>query len=577
MTDAPGAIPPSDPAPSELRAKSLGKNTAIMASGTLVSRVLGLIRNAMLVAAIGVNVGVADAYDIANKLPNTLYAVVAAGVINAALVPQILKAFGRRDGKRTVDRILTVGTVISLGVTVVLTIAAPLLVMAYAPSNWSPELMALAVAFALWCIPQLLFYAIYTLFGQVLNAKEQFGPYMWAPVVNNIIGIVGLAAYLVIFGPQVKGVPALTGEALTIAWTPFRIALIAGVATLGIAAQALILIWPMVRGGYRFAWVWRGPKGELSGVRTVISWALGAVLIEQLGVLWATRVAAAAPAAALAADPSTPTGSIAGNAAYFQGLLIYLVPHSLITVSIVTALTTSMSRLWVANDITGLRAEISRGLRTIGVFTIFATVVTIAIAPSITRLMNPSASPAEVTSVSQVLIALALGLAALGAMVLIKRVYFILEDAKAIFMIHIPMTLVLIGVSLAVRQYMDPKWWVVGVALGLSLSNVMGVLLRTWGLRNRLGGLDGRNIMRTHVKALAGAVPAGFAGWGLTLVLPDPVTNTGFAGFAAAVVNIAASGILMVVVYALILRLLRTPELGEVMSPVTRRISRRVR
>ncbi|WP_062210200.1 murein biosynthesis integral membrane protein MurJ [Demequina oxidasica] len=577
MTDAPGAIPPSDPAPSELRAKSLGKNTAIMASGTLVSRVLGLVRNAMLVAAIGVNVGVADAYDIANKLPNTLYAVVAAGVINAALVPQILKAFGRRDGKRTVDRILTVGTVISLGVTVVLTIAAPLLVMAYAPSNWSPELMALAVAFALWCIPQLLFYAIYTLFGQVLNAKEQFGPYMWAPVVNNIIGIVGLAAYLVVFGPQIKGVPALTGDALTIAWTPFRIALIAGVATLGIAAQALILIWPMVRGGYRFAWVWRGPKGELSGVRTVISWALGAVLIEQLGVLWATRVAAAAPAAALAADPSTPAGSIAGNAAYFQGLLIYLVPHSLITVSIVTALTTSMSRLWVAHDITGLRAEISRGLRTIGIFTIFATVVTIAIAPSITRLMNPSASPAEVTSVSQVLIALALGLAALGAMVLIKRVYFILEDAKAIFMIHIPMTVVLIGVSLAVRQYMDPKWWVVGVALGLSLSNVMGVLLRTWGLRNRLGGLDGRNIMRTHAKALAGAVPAGLAGWALTLVLPDPVNNTGVVGFAAAVTNIAASGLLMLVIYALILRMLRTPELGEVMSPVTRRISRRVR
>lgn len=579
MTDASGTDQTPDPQPTKLRARSLGKNTAIMASGTLVSRLLGFVRNFMLVAAIGVNFGVANAYDIANKLPNALYAVVAAGVINAALVPQIVKAFQRPDGTRTVDRILTVGTVISFGVTVVLTVAAPLLVLAYAPANWPPELMALSIAFALWCIPQLFFYALYTLFGQVLNAKEQFGPFMWAPVVNNLIGIAGLGAYLVIFGAQVPGAKELVGDALTVEWTPFRIALLAGVATLGIAGQALILIWPMVRGGYRFRWVWRGPKGELAGVRTVISWALGAVVIEQLGVLWATRVAASAPAAAAAAsgNPGVLDPAIAGNSAYFQGLLIYLVPHSLITVSIVTALTTSMSRLWVAHDLAGMRAEISRGLRTIGIFTVFATTALIVLAPSLTRMIIPSVLPVEVTSVAWVLTGFALGLVALGAMVLMKRVYFILEDARSVFFIHIPMTVVLIAVSLAAREFLDPRWWVMGVAIGLSLSNVVGVLLRSVGLRKRMGGLDGRHVLRTHAKAVAAAVPAGLAGWALTLVLPDPVTNTGLAGFTAGVVNVVASGTLMLLIFGLILRLLRTPELGQLMSPVTRRIARRVR
>jgi putative peptidoglycan lipid II flippase len=572
----PDVGPPDAPVP---RARSLGKNTAIMASGTLVSRLLGFIRNGMLVAAIGVNFGVANAYDIANKLPNALYAVVAAGVINAALVPQIVKAFQRPGGTRTVDRILTVGTVISLGLTVVLTVAAPVLVLLYAPSNWPPELMALSIAFALWCIPQLFFYGMYTLFGQVLNAKEQFGPFMWAPAVNNVIGIAGLAAYLVIFGQQMPGVAELTGESLTIAWTPGRIALLAGVATVGIAGQALVLIWPMLRGGYRFNWVWRGPKGELSGVRTVISWALGAVVIEQLGVLWATRVAASAPtAAAIAAGhPKVLDPSIAGNSAYFQALLVYLVPHSVITVSIVVALTTSMSRLWVAHDIVGLRGEISRGLRSIGVFTVFSMTVLMVLAPSLTRIVNPTALPGEVTSVSQILIGLALGLVPLGAMVLMKNVYFILEDARSIFFIHIPMTVVLIGVSLAARAVLDPRWWVVGVAVGLSASNVVGVLLRSVGLRKRMGGIDGRRVLLTYSKAVVAALPAGLAGWALGLVLPDPVANMNLSGFVAGLVNVAASGAIMLLIFGLILRLLRTPELSELLSPVTRRISRRVR
>ena len=127
-----------------------------------------------------------------------MYAVLAAGVLNAALVPQIVKAF-RGGSERTVHRILTLGGVGILVATAILTLMAGIWVRVYSDA-WGPEQTALATAFALWCIPQLLFYGLYTLFGQVLNAREQFGWFMWAPVANNVVAIGGLVAYLVLFG-----------------------------------------------------------------------------------------------------------------------------------------------------------------------------------------------------------------------------------------------------------------------------------------------------------------------------------------------------------------------------------------
>src|SRR5690606_35525031 len=117
-------------------------------------------------------------------------------------------------------------------------------------------------------------------------------------------------------------------------WSGPRIALVAGVATLGIAAQAAVLIPPMLRGGYRWRWVWRGPMGELSIAAKVASWALAAVLVEQVAVALTTRVASEAQARVPGDE------SIASVAAYDYALAIYLVPHSLVTVSIMTVLLT---------------------------------------------------------------------------------------------------------------------------------------------------------------------------------------------------------------------------------------------
>ena len=543
------------------RRRSLGRSTLIMASGTATSRALGMVRNALLILAIGINAPAANAHDIANKLPNAMFAILAAGVLNAALVPQIVKAFHRRGGERTVDRILTVGGVVTLLATVVLTLTAQVWVEIYT-DGWEPEMVALATAFAYWCIPQLFFYGLYTLLGEVLNAREQFGPFMWAPALNNVVSIAGLLAFLAIFNPYDESNVLAPSD-----WTPQMIALVGGVATLGVASQALVLIFPLVRGGYRWQWRWNGPQGELTTVGRIAGWALAAVLVEQVAVVLVTQVASAA-------NPDGLDPAIAGNAAYFYAMSLYLLPHSLVTVSIATALFTSMARHATAGDTAGLRADLSRGLRNAGVFTVFATIAMIVVAPYLVRVIAPAATPPVVTSVSWVLVAMLLGLVPLGATVLFKRMYFVLEDARAIFYMHIPMAIAWVAVAYGAKAFTDPRWWTVGVGLGLAASNWVGLILRAGGMRRRLHGLDGRRVLTVHGKALLAAVVAGGAGW-LALRLAPPASELSGAGsWAVAVAVVAVVGIVMTAAYAAGLWVLRVTEARDAARPLLRLVGR---
>ena len=87
---------------------SLASSSLVMASGTLVSRALGLLRVSLLVAAIGLANPALDIWQAANTLPNTIYVLLAAGVLNVVLLPQLMRAMVRGDeGKDYTDRLLT--------------------------------------------------------------------------------------------------------------------------------------------------------------------------------------------------------------------------------------------------------------------------------------------------------------------------------------------------------------------------------------------------------------------------------------------------------------------------------------
>jgi putative peptidoglycan lipid II flippase len=214
----------------------IGRASVVIGAGTIVSRLSGFLRAVVLVSAVGATTEAGNAFAIANQLPNNIYAIISTGLLSAVVVPQIVKAAAHDDGGRAfVSKLFTLGTVVLLATAALATAAAPWLVQLYAPS-FPPEQQALATAFAYWCLPQIFFYGLYALVGETLNARRVFGPFTWAPIVNNVVSIAGFALFIWLFGPGGS----------TSQWTPDMVALLAGTATLGIVVQAgiLLLFWP---------------------------------------------------------------------------------------------------------------------------------------------------------------------------------------------------------------------------------------------------------------------------------------------------------------------------------------------
>ncbi len=269
-----------------------------MASGTLVSRMLGLVRAALLTGVIGTTGYAADAFTAANSLPNTFYLLIAGGAVNAIFVPQIVRAKLRPDGDEFVNRIITISLALLAGATVVMTLLAPLAVRLYYNVD-NEAALGLATVFAVICLPQIFFYGLYTILGQVLNAHGRFAGYMWAPALANIVAIVGLVWF------QRAGFPTAAAPA---DWTPEMIAILAGSATLSIVVQALSLIVPLRRIGFRYRPVW-GIRGHgLGEVSTVAKWTFGSIVVSSAGLR--RHLAGADPR-----DPARPGGRRPGRRA----------------------------------------------------------------------------------------------------------------------------------------------------------------------------------------------------------------------------------------------------------------------
>ncbi|GHS85692.1 hypothetical protein AGMMS50218_03820 [Actinomycetota bacterium] len=535
---------------------SLGRSSAIMAAGTAVSRVLGIVRGAMLVAAIGLTGNAANAFATANKLPNVLYLLIAGGVLNAVLVPQVVRAYRRANGQQYVDRLLTLGILVLLGLTAVVTLAAPLLVSLYSDFA-DPQVTSLAVLFAYWCIPQLFFYGLYSLLGQVLNARGSFGPYMWAPVVNNVVAIAGLAVFIGVQGRYTQH--SAHGQAINdpATWTGGQITLLAGTATVGVVIQALVLIVPLYRSGFRYRprWGFRGVGLRSAG--RVATWTLAALVIGQVGVLIVSRVAT-----------SVSGSGQASNAVYDNAFTIFMLPHSLVTVSLATALFTRLSATAAAGDRAGVRDDLSLGLRTVGLFTILATAVIAVLAYPIGRALYPTASSAEASSLAVVIVTMILGLTAFGAWSLCQRVYYAYEDARSMFPIQVLMAVVVVGGTLIGREVLDARHWVAGAGVAMTLSYVLGAVLALVALRRRLGGLDGRRVGVVHGKAVAAAVVAAAVGVLLRRAL-GPVS-----GMADALVTCLVCGTVMTAVYLALLLALRVGEVGALVGVLRSRVRR---
>jgi putative peptidoglycan lipid II flippase len=541
---------------------SVAGSTALMASGTAVSRLTGMVRAALLGAAIGVWGVAANAFDAANTLPNFFYAILAEGVLNAVLVPQIVRAFARGQGEEFVQRLLTLATVALAALTALLTLTAGFWIALFT-QGWTVEQRALGTVFAYWCLPQVFFYGLYALWSQVLNARSVFGTVMWAPVANNVVSIAGFGAFIAVFG-RYDATPEGHGLGT---WTTPEVMLLAGSATLGIVIQALILLVPMGRVGLRprFRWGFRG--FGLGRAARMTGWTALSLLFSQ-GAMWvAIRLSSSAQGAA------APGESVASNTIFSQALMIYIIPHSLVTVSLTTALFTKMSEHAAAGDLRRVRDDLSYAIRTTSGFSFLFTALLTVLALPLCRVLQPGVTLPEVEAMTGPVVAMSLGLVPLGMTLLIKRVFFALEDGRTLLALQIPMSLLFAGFSLLCVWQLPPAWWVTGIGLGQTLSFLAGAILRLTSLRDRFGGVDGPRLIWMHARTGFAAILTGEVGW-LALHLFD---GLGAGSVVSALAALATVGPVMVVLYLGLLWGLGVRELTEFVAPLARRVSLRGR
>ncbi|WP_349826670.1 murein biosynthesis integral membrane protein MurJ [Brevibacterium litoralis] len=536
---------------------SLARSSALMSAGTLVSRVLGFAKAMLLAIAIGVSVGgAANAFDIANKVPNNLYMLLAGGVLNAVLVPQIVRAMKHDDGgHRFVNRLLTLAMALIALFTVLATLLAPYIVRLYSSGSWSDEQVALAVAFAYICLPQIFFYGLYTLLGQVLNARRSFGPYMWAPVLNNVVAILGLLAFIWIFGPGDSGQHAVG------TWDPTKIGILAGSATLGVVCQALVLLWPLRAGGFRYrpAFGFRGVGLGTAG--KVASWTFAALLVGQAGFVVISRVAASVPA-------GTEVDPLPSNAAYTFAYLVFMLPHSIVAVSLVTALFTSLSQDAANGDLAAVRASTSLGLRTVGMCTVFATVTIMALdGPLAMVITTRHQNEAEV--MSNVLTFMVLGLVPFSANYLLQRVFYAYEDARTPFWIQLPqVVLTTLGVLWA--GTMPDRVVVAYIGLAMSAGYLLAMLLSCVFVLRRIGNFGLGQAVRAHVKYLVAGVLALLVGVVLRILVgPGAWDDKG-----SAFLMVAWIGPVMLAVYLGMCWLMRVREIRMIVDAVRTKVGR---
>lgn len=527
---------------------STGRASLIMAAGTVTSRVLGFARAVLLAATIGVTTDAADAFGVANQLPNNVYAIIAGGVLNAVLVPQIVKARSHHDGGQTyIDRLVTLILVVFLGATVLTTVAAPWLVSIYT-SGWSTDQLALATAFAYWCLPQLFFYGLYSLLGEVLNARSAFGPFMWAPVLNNIVAIGGLVAYVVLFGADP------TGERVISGWGADQISLIAATATAGVAAQALILLLFWKRVGLKLGlnFKWRGVG--LRPAAKAASWTLGMVLVTQLGGLVQTVVASSTVAAR--ASQGLAIASIAASSIAW---LIFMLPHSIATVSIATASFTKISTHAADGQIEDFKRQVGSSLRAILAFSFFATAALMVLAYPVSRVFVGE-YPATV-ALGNVLIAFMFGLVPFSFVFMLQRAFYALEDTRTPFIFTSIQTVIFIASALAISQTVEPRWLVAALALASSLSILVQAILAYRLLRRKIGAFEGVGLTKATTRMLVAAALSAGAGAGILTATSSHLAGSfALSSVIGAVTVCAGIGAVMLLVYFVVIALLGVEE-----------------
>jgi putative peptidoglycan lipid II flippase len=472
----------------------LFRASSVMAVGTIISRITGFIGGVIMIATLGTAL-LADAFNVANTMPNILYNLLVGGALTAIFVPQLVRAFDDADGGHLfASRLVTTISGILLVLVIIGVIFAPQLVYIYAPSFSTPGFETereIAIAFTRYCLPQIFFLGLFTMLGQVANARGSFAPLMWAPIANNLVVIVVFSAFLIKW-------PSVNVDSIT----STQIQILGWGTTAGIIVQALILIPVVKRSGIKIR-----PKWGVAGLGKSFSlagWTLVYVLISQIGYLITVNVATTAAVDSAKAGITTGVGFTPFKNAY----LIMLLPYSIVTISIVTALLPHMSKLAINKKIEDVKEQILRAIKTVAVLTIPSSVAFLLFGPLITEVLFFGIDKNDGIYIGYVLSALSLGLVAFSINLVLIRGFNAFEDTRTQVWSILIINIISVGLSYVFLAVLPSDWVTVGLGVAFSVSYLIGLFITLRLLKKHTGTIHVREFIGQHGRLLSAALIA---------------------------------------------------------------------
>ncbi len=527
-----------------------------MALGTLASRVTGLLRTLVLVPAIG-QLALANSYNYANTLPNTVYNLAIGGILTSVIVPLLVNA-ARRDadrGEKYDQRMFTLVTLALAVITLAATIAAAPIARLYDPSA-TGNAERILVIFAYFFTPQIFFYGVSSLAGAILNARGHFAAPMWTPVVNNVVVIVVTVAFMAIAG--------LRQTVNTI--TTFEVVFLGVGTTLGIVAQTVALIPALRSVGFRWRPRFDFRRGEIAEIGRMSGWMFCYVLTTQVAFLVTAMVASTA------GNSAQTHGVGAGFSAYSYAWLLFQLPYAVIAISVITALLPRMSANAADGRYDLLRVDFSVGTRLGSVIVAPAALVLAVLGPSLGEVMFGwgNNSDASARYLGLVFSVFSLGLMPYMLFQLLLRVFYSLHDSKTAALIGVATMFTNVGANLAALELFPKSSVVAALGAGFGLANLVGTVIAWRVLSRRLGGLSGWHIGRSLVRMHVAAVPAALA----ALVVAAAVARAIPAGKVAAGTTVIVGGGAAVVLYVILARALRVVEVSDLIGALRSRLRR---
>ena len=549
---APVASPrPRGTRPARAAGSATGSATAILAFGTLASRITGFLR----VLAVGYVLGVgtlSDAYNYANGIPNIVYDLLLGGILSATLIPVFVEQFSKRDeedAQRSASAILTVICVALAAISALLWLLAPWVIRFYLilnPASTGPAEKALATKLLHYFAPQVFLLGTIVVITALLNTRRRFGVAAVSPVINNVVAIAALLATKFVASSVLSNKGGGPSAVLSrLAHDQKAILILGAGTTAGYLLQLLVQLPALRSAGYRLRPVWEPGHPAVRRVARLSTWLIGVVVANQVSLALVMILAGKTDG---------------GVTAYQFSFQFFQLPYALIAVSVASAIMPDLAERWTAGDSSGFQRRFVTGLRITLAVLIPAGLVYVVIAQPFIDLVvhhgRVTASGAHLVSSSLALFAV--GLPGFSAFFLLMRVYQAMQEARVMFWIYAAENLITVVLALL----LNPLIGVPGLALAWVAPYTIMSFIAAADLRPRIGGLGGVYTVRALIRIL---LASGVA-TGLAVLVGLPFRSRG--GDAALVVRLILQLGVAGVAYAALARALGIKEINRVLAMV---------